>query len=131
MPRLIPPFFRPALLALALWLPVAAAGAAPAAAAAEIEHLLDALRASGCQFERNGRWYEAARAEAHLRRKLPYYLERAQPPTAEGFIAHVASRSSFTGRAYRMRCGEAAPVPTATWLRSELERLRASPRAPA
>lgn len=130
----MPARLRPALLALALCLPaaVAVAGeATPARAGAEIEGLLDALGASGCRFERNGRWYDAARAEAHLRRKLPHYLERARPPTAEGFIAHVATRSSFTGRAYRMRCGGAAPVPTATWLHSELGRLRAAPGAPA
>lgn len=116
------------LLALALWSPMAGA-AAPATASAEIEHLLDALGGSGCRFERNGRWYDAVRAEAHLRRKLPHYLARARPATAEGFIAHVATRSSFTGRAYRVRCGEAAPVPTATWLQAELARLRAAPAA--
>ena len=32
----------------------------------EIDYLLTRLESSGCEFFRNGRWYEAARARKHL-----------------------------------------------------------------
>ena len=110
------------------------AGAAPAAggsdvptseAPREIAALLSLLRVSPCRFERNGRWYDGERASAHLQRKLDYAVARGLPVgTTEQFIDAAATRSSLTGRAYAVQCGEAAPVPAAAWFRARLAELR-------
>ncbi|MBC7501880.1 MAG: DUF5329 family protein [Herminiimonas sp.] len=36
----------------------------------EVEQLLANLVASGCNFERNGTWYSATEARAHIEKKL-------------------------------------------------------------
>ena len=91
----------------------------------EIAALLSLLRVSPCRFERNGRWYDGERASAHLQRKLDYAVARGLPVgTTEQFIDTAATRSSLTGRAYAVQCGEAAPVPAAAWFRARLAELR-------
>jgi len=101
------------------------AQAAPSAQAErEIEQLIQALGRSGCQFERNGNWHQADQAQAHLRKKLAYLRKRELADTAELFIERAATRSSLSGQAYRMRCGQAAPVSSASWLQARLVQLR-------
>ncbi|KFN50147.1 hypothetical protein P873_08215 [Arenimonas composti TR7-09 = DSM 18010] len=102
---------------------VAASAATPPDVTTEIESLLSGLRSSDCRFERNGRWYDGERAAAHLQRKLDYAGDRDIPRT-EDFIDEAASRSSFTGRAYRVQCGEDAPVAAGVWFRERLAALR-------
>ncbi|WP_363797311.1 DUF5329 domain-containing protein [Lysobacter firmicutimachus] len=103
------------------------AQAAPSAQAErEIEQLIQALGRSGCQFERNGSWHDAAQAQAHLRKKLAYLRKRDLADTAEAFIDRAASRSSLSGQPYRVRCGQAAPVSSASWLRGKLVQLRSA-----
>ena len=55
----------------------ALAGPLSPAARGEIEALLARLEVSGCQFNRNGSWYSAAQAKAHLQRKLEYLENKA------------------------------------------------------
>ena len=45
---------------------VQAGAPAPAAAQAEIAHLLSKVGSSGCEFFRNGSWYGAQQAQAFL-----------------------------------------------------------------
>ncbi len=91
----------------------------------EIAALLALLRASPCRFERNGRWYDGEKAAAHLQRKLDYAVGRGQAlGSTELFIDMAATRSSFSGRPYRVQCGEAAAMPAATWFRARLRELR-------
>jgi hypothetical protein len=96
----------------------------PATARAEIEHLLVYLERSGCEFSRNGRWHRAAEARRHLERKYRHLVEKGLVSSAEDFIARAGSESSLSGRPYQVRCGTAAPVPSARWLTDELRRLR-------
>lgn len=96
---------------------------------AEIEHLLVYLRSSDCQFYRNGWWYGPEQAETHLRRKYTHYLGHADVPTAEEFIAEMATRSSVTGIAYQVRCNEVIQ-PSDTWFLTELYRYRTEDAAP-
>jgi len=103
---------------------VPAAAAPPPAAVREIEGLIAALGASGCDFERNGSWYAAKKAEAHLRRKYDYLRERGKADTAEQFIALAGARSSTTGRVYRVRCAGEPVVDSAAWLQGRLLQLR-------
>jgi len=109
-----------------------AAGTAAAlspAARTEIDGLMSRLEASGCEFNRNGSWHTAAEAKSHLLRKLKYLDEREAVQTTEQFIELAASSSSMTGQPYLVRCGSDAAVPSGTWLRSQLQVLRATGRA--
>lgn len=100
------------------------ASAAPLPSAqGEIDHLFGYVAVSHCAFQRNGNWYDAQRALAHLRSK--YEFVKSSIDTAEEFIEKAATRSSLSGRPYEVSCGAAAPVSSAQWLRVELYRYRA------
>lgn len=115
----------PLLLALA----TAAQAAPDTKAKAEITGLMDALAQSKCRFQRNGQWHEPVQARAHLQRKYDYLLQKDQVDNAEQFIQRAASKSSTSGKAYRVKCG-ALEVDSATWFDMQLQRLR-SAGAPA
>jgi hypothetical protein len=91
----------------------------------EIEALIAAIGDSVCRFERNGNWYDAKTAQAHLRKKYAYLNKRDLAQTAESFIERGASRSSMSGKAYRMRCGGSRAEPSATWFHRKLGEIRA------
>ncbi|MGE0359022.1 MAG: DUF5329 domain-containing protein [Burkholderiales bacterium] len=91
---------------------------------AEIAHLMAHLRASGCQFNRNGTWHDAARAVEHIRSKYDYLKKRDLVPTAEAFIERAASASSMSGKPYLVKCGGAPAVESASWLREALANHR-------
>ena len=113
--------------AIAFFLASAPAFAAPSAKARqEIAGLMQALGASRCEFNRNGSWYDATRARAHLQRKYDYLLKKDLVDSAEQFIDRAASRSSFSGKAYRVRCPGRSEQDAAGWFRDQLQRLRGS-----
>ena len=113
-----------AVLAL-LGVATAAAAAEPdAGARTEIAHLLKYLETYGCQFQRNGSWYAPARAASHLNQKYEYLLKKDMVTTAEQFIERAATESSASGKPYSVKCGDAEAVPSAEWLRAELQRFR-------
>jgi hypothetical protein len=91
----------------------------------EIHYLLDFVEISGCEFYRNGTWYDSVRAQEHLRTKYDYLAVRNRLATAEDFIEQVASGSSLSGLSYEIRCGVCTAHPTGEWLRGVLERYRA------
>lgn len=103
---------------------VAAAAAPPPVAEREIAALLAALQASPCRFQRNGSWYPAAEARAHLQRKYDYLRKRDLVASAEQFIARGASRSSSSGKAYRVACPGQPEQDAATWFAQQLAALR-------
>ena len=114
----------PFLLLLCMAMPAVAAP--PPTAVREIEGLITALGASGCDFQRNGSWYPSKQAEQHLRRKYDYLRERDKVANAEEFIALAATRSSMSGRAYSVRCPGAPVVDSATWLQARLREIRST-----
>lgn len=97
----------------------------PPAARQEIAHLLEYVASSGCQFNRNGSWYDPGQAADHLKQKYEYLLKRGLVVSAEDFIARAASESSMTGKSYLVRCSNDAPVQSGAWLQTELTRYRA------
>ncbi|MCC4595960.1 DUF5329 domain-containing protein [Xanthomonas campestris pv. phormiicola] len=103
---------------------MAAVAAPPPAAEREIQALLAALQASPCRFQRNGSWYPAAEARAHLQRKYDYLRERDLAASAEQFIERGASRSSSSGKAYRVACPGQAEQDAANWFAQQLAALR-------
>ena len=111
--------------AMALAAACGVAGAAPSPARPEIDALLARLQASGCSFNRNGSWHDAAEARTHLLRKLAYLEDRDLVQTSEQFIARAGTGSSLSGKPYLVRCGGASPVESKVWLTNELKALRA------
>lgn len=99
----------------------------PATAASPPEQEIDALiarveHARGVVFIRNGREYSASEAAAHLRRKLK--AARGHIRTPEAFIEHLGTRSSITGKPYRVRLPDGRTLDSAAWLRQLLRELR-------
>lgn len=118
-------------LVVAGWLLLSVAEAAPPPAAqAEIDHLLAEVAASPCEFYRNGTWYDAARAVAHLREKYANPFVAAHVASAEDFIDRVATRSSLTSIGYAVRCRGAAPIASARWFHERLLAYRQAEREP-
>lgn len=102
---------------------------------AEIDALIARVgQARQVVFIRNGSEHTAAEAAGHLQRKR--VAAHVAFTSAEQFIDAVGTRSSLTGRAYRVRTVDGREVDSATWLRSLLRevrvaRLRAPPPAAA
>ena len=116
------------LVVLALGASAAIASAASTAKAQrEIDGLIAALGNSGCEFERNGSWHDAKTARAHLQKKYDYLRKRGMADTAESFIERGASKSSMSGKPYRVRCPGKAVDTAAPWFEQRLRTLRAEP----
>ena len=89
----------------------------------EIQGLMDALSASSCEFQRNGTWHGRDEARKHLQRKYDYLLKKNLVDTSELFIQRAASKSSVSGKPYRVKCG-ALELDSAVWFDMQLQRLR-------
>lgn len=100
------------------------AASLPAQSRAEVDALLANLQASGCTFNRNGSWYSASEAQAHLMKKLEYLEDKGLVDSAEQFIERAASGSSLSGKPYLVKCGATPPVESRTWLSTQLKSLR-------
>jgi Family of unknown function (DUF5329) len=98
----------------------------------EVNYLLTTMGESGCEFYRNGSWYNARAAEAHLRAKYSRFASGNQAGTAEEFIDHAATTSSLSGLAYAVRCGTSPTISSNSWLHELLAHYRAgrTPGAP-
>ncbi len=88
---------------------------------AEIQHLKDFIGTSECTFIRNGSEYDAADALKHINRK--HDATRRWIKTTEDFIRLAATKSSMSGKPYKVRCGD-REIPCADWLYEELARYR-------
>jgi hypothetical protein len=117
---------RRAFLAMLLALVAAPvlAGVPPRTPAAEIEALIQRVAAArGVVFIRNGTGYTAADAAKHLRRKLDASKGRIKTP--EAFIDTLGSRSSMSGKPYRVRLPDGRTIDSAAWLNALLADIRA------
>lgn len=114
-----------ALLLLLLLQPVASASDEEhSIQETEINHLLTMVGSSGCLFIRNGTEHEPADAESHLRMK--YRNGRRYVSDAEDFINRIASKSSWTGRPYQVKCPGEPAKDSGPWLTAELNQFRGS-----
>lgn len=86
----------------------------------KISALLDDLAGSQAKFIRNGTEYSGAQAADHLRRKWRAAGERIT--TSREFIDALASRSSSSGDAYRVRDGEST-TDSGAWFLARLEAI--------
>ena len=85
-----------------------------------IAYLLTRLETSGCQFFRNGDWYDAKRGRQHLEKKTAWLVKKDLVASAEQFIERAASASSRSGEPYLVKCADGSAVPSAVWLMDEL-----------
>jgi hypothetical protein len=121
------------LFALSTAVVLSVSASAPAwaqqdAARQEIAHLLDFVADSGCQFKRNGSWHDSRAARNHLQEKYDYLKHRNLVPDTKAFIERAATESSFSHKAYEVRCGNGPVITSAQWLNTELARYRTSGR---
>jgi hypothetical protein len=113
--------FVAALVALA----TSAVFAAQRTPAQEIELLIQRVGASkGVVFVRNGSEHSASDAATHLRRKLA--ASKGRITTPEQFIDKLGSRSSITGKPYRVRMPDGREMDSATWMTGLLREIRAT-----
>ena len=89
----------------------------------EINHLLQYIEDSDCTFIRNGKAYDTVEARAHIQKKYDYFKARIK--TTEDFITHAATKSTMSGKPYKVRCN-GLEIPCAEWLKVELERFRST-----
>ncbi len=87
----------------------------------EIDQLLQYMESSGCIFVRNGRESSSAKARAHIQKKYNYIKDRVK--TTEDFIKYSATKSSMSGKPYKIRCS-GKEIHVADWLTAELRRIR-------
>jgi Family of unknown function (DUF5329) len=117
-------------IALSIFCSTASCQVAADPAPREIGGLFARLEQSNCQFSRNGSWYDAKQASAHLRQKYDYLVKRHLVTSAESFIDLAASKSSMSGKAYLVRCADKPAIESKVWFTHELEALRSKPAAP-
>jgi Family of unknown function (DUF5329) len=72
----------------------------------------------------DGNWHDSKMAQTHLRDKYKYLSARNQITTTEDFIEKAATKSSFTGHPYEVRCGSGVIMSSNQWLHAELARFR-------
>ncbi len=90
----------------------------------EAEQLIGFVEESGCQFNRNGRWYDSKEAAKHIAKKYRYVKKRGKITKAEDFITYAATKSSMSGKTYTVQCGDGELLQCSDWLTKELTRLR-------
>ena len=94
----------------------------PAEQKPEVEHLLEFVETTDCEFERNGKKYNGERASRHIKRKYKHF--RDEISSTEEFIEYSATFSTRSGKSYLVYCSEDAPVKSSTWLLEELGQFR-------
>ncbi|NRR31289.1 DUF5329 domain-containing protein [Oxalobacteraceae bacterium] len=110
-------------LAFALSSPAFAAEPTPEAKQ-EITYLLNYLKSSGCEFNRNGTWYGADEAVNHLNKKYDYLLKKGLLSSTEDFIKQAATESSMSSKPYLVKCGANSPTQSSPWFKAALAKRR-------
>jgi len=88
----------------------------------EVEHLLNFIANTSCIINRNGSLHNGPDALSHIKKKYAYF--RGDISTTEEFIQHSASKSTFSGNAYTVQCGDNKATTTQQWLLDELTQYR-------
>ena len=90
----------------------------------EIDHLFTFIKSSDCMFYRNGKWYPARDAADHIDKKYRYLLKRGKISSVEKFIDLSATKSSMSGKKYKVKCGKSNEIASSVWLYKELLEYR-------
>jgi len=87
----------------------------------KIEKLINYIEKSEALFIRNGTEYPAKEAADHLRMKRKKAGNKVK--TAKDFIDLIASKSSMSGEAYKMKFKNGATINTRDMLNNELRKI--------
>lgn len=87
-----------------------------------INQLIEAVRTSNCIYVRNGTEHSPKAAAAHL--ELKFTKAKKHVRNAEQFIDRIASKSSWTGNSYLMKCPGLPAQTSAKWLREKLDEIQ-------
>jgi len=90
----------------------------------EIEHLLKFVANTSCKYERNGTLHDGTKAKNHIQKKYDYFLDKVN--TAEDFIEYSATKSTMSGKTYKIHCTNMPVQNSADWLLDELKKFRRS-----
>jgi hypothetical protein len=88
----------------------------------EINHLLNFVASTDCQYERNGTLHNGKEAVEHINKKYAYYLYDIE--STEDFIKYSATKSKMSGKYYQIYCGSHSAVKSQDWLLTELSVYR-------
>ncbi len=94
----------------------------PAEQVAEVNHLFAFIKNSGCIINRNGTDYPAEKGLQHITKKYDYF--RGDIKNTEDFIALAATKSTMSGKYYKVTCPGEKTTSTQAWLLSELKKYR-------
>lgn len=88
----------------------------------KIETLITALtNLKDATFIRNGESHDVSEAIAHMRRKWEW--KKDEIATVDDFIRVAASKSSTTGKPYRIRFADGREIDSAEWFRARLAEI--------
>jgi len=89
---------------------------------AEVNHLFAFIKNSGCIINRNGTDYPAEKGLQHITKKYDYFRDDIK--STEDFIALAATKSTMSGKYYKVTCPGEKTTSTQAWLLSELKKYR-------
>ena len=84
----------------------------------EVKYLISEVESSGCTFIRNGTEHSSKKAAEHL--TLKYKNAAKYAKTGRDFIKNLASKSSWTGKKYKISCPGKDVVDAKEWLSKKL-----------
>ena len=93
-----------------------------ATTADEIDHLLNYVELSACQYERDGNLHNGTEAVRHLNKRYKYF--RRAIGSTEDFIKYAATKSKRSGKFYKIYCDNEMPANSRDWLLKELRKYR-------
>ncbi len=85
-------------------------------------YLLDFVANTACKYERNGTLYGGIEAQAHIKNKYYYFIEKIS--SAEDFIKYSATRSTLSGKKYKIFCEDMPVQYSGEWLLEALKDFR-------
>ena len=88
----------------------------------EIEHLLQFVERTECQYERNGKLHSGKEAAEHIKKK--YYFFKNDIDSTEKFIELSAAKSTMSGKYYVVHCPNGPTLKSQDWLLQELNSYR-------
>ena len=87
-----------------------------------VDYLVEFVRTSDVVFIRNEKEHTPEDAASHMLKKYKYAKRKVKTP--EDFIEYCATRSTMSGKPYRVRLGDGSTITSAAWLLTELEEYR-------
>lgn len=90
----------------------------------EIDYLLNFVKNTNCQYERNGDKHSGVNAAKHIKKKYDYYEDDIE--STEQFIELSASKSTMSGKSYTIHCPNEPSISSQQWLLEALKAFRIS-----